>query len=64
MVGLMQFDVKKKSCFFMPFTPCVMCFSIIGGDFQLLQLEILSGDDTLSKLLGVVIGDSIPTFPI
>ena len=31
---------KKESCFFMPFTPCVVCFSIIGRDFQLL----LAGD--------------------
>lgn len=60
----MQFDVEKKFGFFMPFTLCEMCFSIIGGDFQLLLLEILSSDDMLSELLGVMIRDSILMFPL
>lgn len=55
-VGLMRFGVKKESCFFMPFTLCVMCFS---RDFQLLHVEIF-GEDTLNKLLGVVKCGCIP----
>lgn len=58
----MQFDVEKKFVFFMPFTPREMCFSMIGGDFQLLLLEILFSDDILSKLLGVMIRDGILVF--
>lgn len=56
-VGLMEFGVKKESCFFIPFTLCVMCFS---RDFQLLHLKILFGEDTLNKLLGVVKSGCIP----
>lgn len=43
----------------MPFTPCVIYFSIISRDFQLLHLEMF-GEDMLSKLLGVVKCDCIP----